>query len=294
MVVDLFYVAIYWADIAASVVAGLALLVIGIMVVAGKVKSTRIFGVSFIFSGIALAVTFVFNFLLRYINQEMLVRMSYVTSITSLVSKFAVALCICIFFHKNYGKKYIYIPIMLITVAAPVANLIVTRGLLNSGMGLVSSYWVMLVQVVNEFVVGAAISVITISVFYKFRNVEKIIPKAWIAYTIKFIAGVFFSGFSIITYSMMVATNGMRQAEMTGFAGFWMANYETLNIYVDILSALAALVVPLYIVVMVYKNKALAGVESGVSVAVEGGAESGVEAAIEADAESGVTDAEAE
>ncbi len=287
MVVDLFYVAIYWADIAASVVAGLALLVIGIMVVAGKVKSTRIFGVSFIFSGIALAVTFVFNFLLRYINQEMLVRMSYVTSITSLVSKFAVALCICIFFHKNYGKKYIYIPIMLITVAAPVANFIVTRGLLSSGMGLVSSYWVMLVQVVNEFVVGAATSVITISVFYKFRNVEKIIPKAWIAYTIKFIAGVCFSGFLIITYSMMVATNGMRQAELTGFAGFWMANYETLNIYVDILSALTALVVPLYIVVMVYKNKALAGVESGVSVAVEAGAESDAEAeaGFEADAE---------
>ena len=71
---------------------------------------------------------------------------------------------------------------------------------------------------------------------------------------------------------------GMRQAEMTGFAGFWMANYETLNIYVDILSALAALVVPLYIVVMVYKNKALAGVESGVSVAVEAGAESDAEA----------------
>ena len=273
MVVDLFYVAIYWADIAVSVVAGLALLVIGIMVIAGKVKSTRIFGVSFIFSGIALAFAFVFNFLLRYINQEMLVRLSYVSSITSFLSKIAVSLCICIFFHKNYGKKFIYIPIMLITFAAPVANFIVARRLLDSRMGLVYSYWVVLVQAINEFIVGSAISVITIVVFYKFRNVEKIIPKAWIAYTIKFIAGACFSGFSIITYSMMIATDGMRTAEMTGFASYWMSNYETLNIYVSILSALTALVVPLYIVVMVHKNKALAGVESGVGAEAGGQAE---------------------
>ena len=262
MLIDFSYIILYWADIFMTFLSLVAMIAIGIVVVANRVKPTKILGVSFIIAAIGSLFSSVNNVIVRYVGVEIYAKYSSFSAIAGIICSLVVALCLCIYIHKSYGKKYIYIPIMLLTVAAPVATVIVNLCLTKVGNVPSLGYWISLVHSINDLVVNSAKCAVLIVVLYKNRLNEKIIPHAWIVFVIKLVSGIFISGFYIFSYSMIIATDGMPRSEISSFASSVLATSEKAYLVVGIISSMVALAFPLYVIVMVCKKKASAETEN--------------------------------
>ena len=245
---------LFWMKNIIVFASALAMLVFGILIASNKVKSTKVLGISFIVSAIASAVSNLLSFLIRYVNVEIYARYSVFSSTVSYIATFAAALCICIFIHKNYGKKFIYIPIMLLHVGALAANFFVRMALNKSAESMQISafgYWMSLTSEINSLVTGTVAAVIIIAILYKNRNIEKVVPKLWIFRIITFIWSLMLACYRIISYSVMIASNVDGEKNMSVFAQIWSGNMESSTIMTDMLSALVALIIPIYILLMV-------------------------------------------
>ena len=254
MYADIGILFLFWLKNIIVFASAVAVLVIGILIAVNKVKSTKVLGISFIISAVASLTSSLQDILIRYVDIEKYAQYVSISSVVTLISSLVAALCISIFIHKSYGKKFIYIPVMLLPVSSIVANLIV-RTALNSSSASMSAgawgYWMTLTGEINNLVTGTVSAVIIITVLYKNRNTEKAVPKLWLFKTISFIVGCVLACFRIVSYSMMIAATVNGKSNISVLAQLWTGNLETIAFMTQLFGALAALIIPIYVLISV-------------------------------------------
>ena len=228
--------------------AAIVLFVMGIMIAVNKTKPTRVLGIGYIITSISSGAVFLYNLLLIIYDTEKVVVFGDAVMIGTLICIMAGLLCICIYIHKNYGKKYVYIPILLLPLTGMIVSAVVALLLNKAGLrGFEYSMVISLVNDVNNVVTIAAAAVIIIIVLYKNREKEKIIPKAWCAKTITVI-------WSVIEIVVISATylSVIKSAGTDGLKAYSDNTFMTLTM-VQSFDSLVALVVPVYVLSKVNK-----------------------------------------
>lgn len=222
----------------------LAIAVFGFIILFSKTKSTRILGLSFVLTSFANLLECGSIFVARFAGANAFAGFASASSIIQMVITIAAPLCMCIFIHRNYGKKLIYIPLLILPVLNIVARIIINEAFNNLGMsGKDLAMWLSTVNVINSFVIGAAVAIILIIVFYKNRKTEKIIPLAWIFEIINLAGNALFSIFLCFSYQTMyqggkIASNFSDSAGMTAY----------------FLQAVVSIAFPVYVMVMSVKK----------------------------------------
>ena len=228
--------------------AAVVLLVIGIMIAANKTKQTKVLGIGYIITSISSGAVFLYNLLLLVYNTEKVLVFGDAVMIGTIICIMASLLCVCIYLHKNYGRKFVYIPVLLLPVVGMIASAAVALMLNKAGLGgFEYSMLISLVNDVNNVVSIAAAAVIIIVVIYKNREKEKIIPKAWLVKTITVIWSVIEIVIISITYLSVI-----KSAESLGLKAYSDNTFMALTM-VQTLDSLVTLVVPVYVLSKVSK-----------------------------------------
>lgn len=239
---ELFFMLITYLSRIVPVFAGIAMAVIAIMIIAKPVKTTKILGVGFLLTAVNSLLGSFFNFSLRYLSIERVSEFSVAHSTTGMAFSFLSLVCICVFIHKNYGIKLIYLPLLLIRVAGTVIDRVVVVLLSRSlGAGGDTGLWISLVTVIDGFVISTAISIIIIIVFWKNKETEKVIPKAYLIRTIVLLCSVISTGIMASIYLQRLFDTAA--SLNTG---------ETLYMIDGIASAGVSLIFPVYVLIMVF------------------------------------------
>ncbi len=234
---------IYFAQLL-PVFAGIALLVLGIMIAAGKEKSLRVLGIGYIVKAVPAIMSAVSNLVIRMISAKVFASFSVGTSYISLICSTGFLVCVCLFIHKNYDKKLIYIPILGVHIGGLIVSRVVTVLLVNV-LNTRKNYsaWISMTNTINNFVVDAAVAVIIIIVLYMNRKNEKVIPLAWLGEVIILAASTFRTLIYIGYYLAVINHTRLRQISDT-----------MMTLFFGVIS-LAVVATPLYITVMAYKRK---------------------------------------
>ena len=236
-------------------VSAIALIVIGIMIAANRVKPTRILGAAYIVSAVPSGLSRMTQLVARFFGVRILSRFSIVSTYLGGITSLVFALCICLFIHRRYGAKLIYIPVLAVPVTGNVANVIVAFALNRSGAaGITLSYWISLTQNVNNFVTGTVAAIAVIFVLYKNRKKEDIIPFAWIFRIFTYVWTVVSFVYRVITYLVMIAGVGVTRKNASPYMLFWAQNIEISNVMFTIIGCLESLIIPVYILIMVLKT----------------------------------------
>lgn len=224
------------------------LLVIGIMIAANKTMQTKVLGIGYIITSISSGAVFLYNVLLLLSDTEKVVIYGDAVMIGTIIFALASSLCICIYIHKNYGKKNIYIPVLLIPVVGLIAGLCVAL-ILNKIVkgGFVHSMVISLVNDVSNIVSIAVAAVVIIIVLYKNRKKEKIIPKAWLVKTITVIWSVIEIAILCVTYLAVI-----KASESEGMMAYSDTTVVILSM-VQAMDSLVAIIVPVYVLSKVSK-----------------------------------------
>lgn len=219
----------------------LAVMVFGFIILFCKTRSTRVLGVSFILSSAMSLLDCAYIFVARSGNMEFVIGFNYFKSILSMVLTIVMPLFVCIYIHKNYGKKLIYLPLLLLPVVQTLCSLLsayaINNGQLNLS-GREQAAWLNLSGTVIGFVFGTIANIIVIVVFYKNRKTEKVIPLTWLIKTILLGWGAIGAFFRCIAYSSWL------NSELSYSLG------DTATMSVNFMSAIAGLALPVYVMIM--------------------------------------------
>lgn len=217
-------------------IAGLAGLVIGIIIAVGKTKPTRVLGIGYAASSVTLMESTASLVLNNYVGVRVVASVITTINIINVGLSICHLLCICIYLHKNYGKKLVYIPVFLIHIGyqfmGVLVNLII--GKVNSGVMIAN------ISKVYSFLYSLVLALFIVIVFASNKNKEKIIPSFWkfqiIGEIIKFVNLVLF-----------IVTNSMSNKPVN-------ISPELIRFILDILmtgivvtEALSSLIVPIYV-----------------------------------------------
>ena len=239
---ELFFMLITYLSRIVPVFAGIALVVIAILIIAKPVRSTKILGVGIVFTAVSKLLSSSYSISLRYISIEQVAGFSVPYNFILMLLSFLSLLCICVFIHKNYGIKLIYLPLLLIDAVGTVIDRVVIVLLSrNLGGGVDTGLWLSLVGIIDGFVISAVISIIIIIVFWKNREKEKVIPNAYLIRTIVFLCGVISTGINAFVYLQRLFDTAA--SLNTG---------ETLYMIDGIASTGISLVFPVYVLIMVF------------------------------------------
>jgi len=220
----------------------LGLLVTGIMVTACKEKTVKFLGICFILESVSSMINGSKILILRSVmNAKTFANYSVSSSYISAVCGLAALVCICVFIHKNYGKKLIYIPVLSVQVGGWLVSRVVVL-LLNKTLGGQNiAAWISMTNLINSFVISAAVSIIIIVVFFKNRKNEKVIPQAWLCKIIALACSLFGLLFNCLYYMSMIMKMRVRY-----------------DLYISLIVSafsLSCLILPVYTTVMAYKKK---------------------------------------
>ena len=240
-----------------------AMIIVSILIIANKTSSTKILGIGYLVAGLVELANQCFNLLLRYGDMERVVIFSSVLGIAGFIGNLALNLCISIFLHKNYGKKFVYIPLMLLPVAAKVADYLV-RVLINSSSasGTEMGYWMLMTSVINGFVTGTAVAVIIIVILYMNSKKEQVIPKAWILRIVTLLWSFTMTGFNIFNYGTMLASHAADDKAVKNALSNMVVSSDTVYLMLEIIGALVMLIIPIYILAMASKASKKAALAS--------------------------------
>ena len=198
-----------WTYYIVPLTAAVVTLVFGIIVTASKIKQTKILGISLILSALGSAVAGVYNLFLVLAGSMVVARLATVQSAIALVVAYACSVCTCIYIHRNYQKKYIYFPLLLIPLASSISNAVIV-GVINrmnpeNSAGSLVVQRIGMAQNINSLIFNVAVSLIVIIVFYKHRNIEKYIPHYYIISTIALVWHCIGYGLYIIYYAILAS-----------------------------------------------------------------------------------------
>jgi len=245
----LYLIASVYIPLAASV----AGLILGIIVLSVKVRPTKILGLGIIFSSLSGLLSATYNLLLRYGYLELIARTGTARSAAVFIFSLAVYFCISFYIHKNYGKKFIYIPLMLIPLAGRIAS--TTTSMLINKTGNVNSAMPFMLSISSNtytLLINAAVSIILIAVFYKNRKIEKIIPHTFIFYIIELGWTVISQGYNIIVYVIMSIPVRSSPIALSSSSVF-LNRAQNVMLFFSVIGVLIGLILPIYLTVMALK-----------------------------------------
>lgn len=214
----------------------------GIAVLAGlitmlcKPKSTKILGLSFILSSASSILDCIAQIVLKTQGDQAYVDFSSSMGLIQFVLGIGAIVCLCIFIHKNYGKKLIYLPLLLIPLAEAVVSIITALTLGHTLTADILMYGVSVSSVIIPFIFGAVSSLIVIKAFFDNRDDEEVIPKAWLCKVIS-LAWSF-----IVAVALTVIYVSAMQSEISGQA-------DMLPMLIAVVTSVVALVFPLYVMI---------------------------------------------
>jgi hypothetical protein len=145
-------------------------------------------------------------------------------------------ICLCIFIHKNYGKKLIYIPLLLIPLAEAVVTMITTVTLGQTLSSFALGYGVSIAGVVISFIFGAVTSLIVIKAFFDNRDEEEVIPKAWLCKVIALVWSLIEAVLLTVIYASAMQSGISGQADM-------------LRMLITVVTSIVSLILPLYVMI---------------------------------------------
>ena len=248
----MFYQLIIYASTIMPIGAFLAELVLGILVASNKVKPTKILGIGYIFASVPILTGSLPQFIARYVGSAVFARISAALSWTGSICLLAASFCICMFIHKRYGKKLIYIPVMAVPVVGSVASSLVAL-LLNrtAAPDRFLPIWITLTRSINNFITSAVAAVAIIIVLYRCRQKEDIVPSLWKMRLVVFVWSVltFINSTLYYVYTLRAALIKQTRPDT-----FWLeyAHYnELIFLIINIVGSLIALIIPIYVFVMV-------------------------------------------
>lgn len=183
----------------APFIIGAAELAIGILITVSRVRSARILGVRFIILSISLVISGFYEIMFHFMISQELMNWNIAKTVLYLVFLSAASLCICIYIHKNYGKKFIYLPVMIIPVAGWFISRVVVL-LISKIQGQIHNFgvWANLTSVLCEIIFSSVVSVILITIFWKNREKENVIPNAWLILLVTFILDLINKGCDVL------------------------------------------------------------------------------------------------
>ena len=222
----------------------LAITVFGFIILFSKTKSTRILGLSFVLTSFANLLECASIFVGRLCSQAVYMNYVNVERILQMVIMIAAPLCMCIFIHRNYGRKFIYIPLLILPVLNNVARIAINKAFNSFGMP-VNDFvmWTNTVNAINGFVIGAVSSVILIIVFYKNRKKEPVIPLTWI-FEIVGLAGSAFNTFLLCIFYLTMYQDGKMASDFSNSA----------ITTAGLMMAMISMAFPVYVMVMAIKK----------------------------------------
>ena len=198
---------VFYSQLVISLVVPVALLIIGIIIAFNRVKTTRVIGISIIFQAINVLLNSIFyNILVHNMSGKELVGILTPFNLIIVLSSLLSTLFICIFIHRNYGRKTIYLPVFLIATLGYLTDRIVVV-VLNNYLGADNVLWVNLISIIDDFIISASISVVMTIIFFRNKHKEKVIPKTWLLKTFLLVWGLVFTVFLSIIYKDVIANN---------------------------------------------------------------------------------------
>jgi hypothetical protein len=237
-------------------IVAVVVLVLGIIITCIKVKETRFLGLSVIFAGLSSIVSSVHNFLFFYMGSDTAARLNRTIPYYVLLLTLTGYFFICFYVHRNYHKKFLYIPMMAIPVAGNLITIGATR-LVNMlfyqyGDDINWSFRTSLVNYLFSLIISAAILILLYCVFKSNRKLEKYVPHYHTICLITLIWNCIYYGFYILyNASMLLMTN-------TWYDPSFIIKTLQSRAYVIIglntmLNALVSLILPIYILIRVIK-----------------------------------------
>lgn len=228
--------------------AAVALFAAGIMIAVNKIRQTRVLGAGYIITAVSSAAVFTYNVLISFYNSEKVIVYGDAVMIGTLFCVFASSLCICIYIHKTYGQKHIYIPVLLLPFVVMLADagaVLMFNRIMTETIG--QAMLISLVNDVNNIVTVTLIAIVIIIVLYRNREKEKIIPKAWLVKGITVIWGIAEIVIISIVYISVIALVE---------AGDYDASSDNTVMFLSIVQAvdsIVAVIVPFYVLSRVRK-----------------------------------------
>ena len=247
-----------------------ALVAIGIIIIASRVKQTKFLGLFILIPAAASVFYEVASIGMRFFGDtEKYAKLITPSSTVSSIGMLAGTFFLCLYIHKTYEKKFIYIPLLLtpiiVTASTGLTILVLNRTLgqsVTSGMRII--YWQSMSSVILNFVGGVVTTVFVVLAFYRNKDKETVIPKAWLVWLIVAICDAFYTFFRIFDYSVNIASGGAYAYDTYGgsaFFGEWYRISQWLAIFFGIANTLISLIFPVYVLIMVCKARRRAEIE---------------------------------
>ncbi len=230
-----------------SAIAGV---VIGILIAVSKTKSTRPWGIATMLSAINTIMGFISGSLLHVLSVKEIYGFQYSRTIITLALSLAAAYFICRFIHKNYGKKFIYIPMFLLPVLTLGLTFLSNRIFSShKTWGSDTGYLLNLGNLAVSLISTTISSLIIIIVLFKFRKKEKVVPYLWLLRIFFYIFTCFSYAFTSTALVIDMVNSDVPKRDLDPFVSFFMNNYSTMNMFLGIISALISLIIPLYVLI---------------------------------------------
>lgn len=228
----------------------IACIVIGILIAVSKTKSTRPLGISYILSALNTLMGYISGSLLHVLSIKEIYGFQYTRTIISFALSLAATYFICRFIHKNYGKKFIYIPMFLFPVLTLVltflSNHIFNR---HKTWGDSTPYLVNLGNLAVSLLITTISTVIIVVILFKYRKSEKVVPYLWLLRILFLIWTYFNYAFTSTTVVIDMVNTDVPKRDLAPFVSFWMDNYSSTSNFLAIISSLISLIVPLYVLI---------------------------------------------
>ncbi|MBP5261615.1 MAG: hypothetical protein J6Z43_05775 [Clostridiales bacterium] len=252
---DMIFTILYWTYNISRALAVLSVLVLGILITAGKVRSVKVLGISSIITAIQSGVSFAATISAHFCSDQMISSLYTASSLIGSICTIGGFVCICLFLYRNYGARRVCIPIVIVTVLSNVLSIIALFILRSTGSSRALPYVISIVQTTIYLVGAAVVDIIIIMVLYRNRQREKVVPKFWVLKVIMLLWTVVSYALNTISYAVLISAADLRSVnELTGFAGFWNSNQDIIFAIFGILGAVLSVLVPAYVFAMVRKN----------------------------------------
>lgn len=239
-------------------IVAVAVLILGIIITCIKVKETRFLGLSVIFAGLSSIVSSVHYFLFHYMGSDTAARLNSTIPYYVLLLTLSGYFFICFYVHRNYHKKFIYIPMMAIPVAGNLITIGATR-LVNMlfyqyGDDINWSFRTSLVNNLFSLIISAAILILLYCVFKSNRKLEKYVPHYHTICLITLIWNCIYYGFYILYNASMLLMTNTRYDPSFIIKTLQRRAYVIIGLN-TMLNALVSLILPIYILIMVIKAR---------------------------------------
>lgn len=250
MGVDILSVLFNWVYEIIRYGSAIAGVVIGILIAVCKTRSTRPWGIATMLSAIITIMGFISGSLINVLSAREMSGFQYSRTIITFALSLATTYFICRFIHKNYGKKFIYIPMFLLPVLTLGLTFLSNR-IFNSHKtwGSDIGYLLNLGNLAVSLISTTISNLIIIIVLFKFRKKEKVVPYLWLLRIFFYIFTCFSYAFTSTALVIDMVNSDVPKRDLSPFASFWMDNYSTMNMFLGIISALISLIIPLYVLI---------------------------------------------